>query len=121
MIEDLENAIEQATNKKEQLEKNFENAFNTWTSRKQRNIYVPKQENIFRAWRSYVRKEKNAVNVIGAIVRRRLRCEVFERIRLVGRERHLDSRAALVCTRFFNLVKHGSLVKAFSRWRENSK
>ena len=82
---------------------------------------MPKQENIFKAWRSYVQKEKNAVNVIGAIVRRRLRCEVFERIRLVGRERHLDSRAALVCTRFFNLVKHGSLVKAFSRWRENSK
>jgi flagellar biosynthesis chaperone FliJ len=42
MIEDLDNAIEQATNKKEQLEKNFENAFNTWTSRKQRNIYIPK-------------------------------------------------------------------------------
>lgn len=34
--------------------------------------------------------EKNAVNVIGAIVRRRLRAEVFERIRLVGRERYLD-------------------------------
>lgn len=82
---------------------------------------MPKLENIFGTWRRFIKKEQNAVNVIGAIVRRRLRAEVFERIRLVGRERHLDSRAEKVCMRFFMTIKNGNLLKAFSRWRENSK
>lgn len=65
--------------------------------------------------------EKNAVHVIAAIVRRRLRNEVFQRIRLVGRERHLDHRAEVTCRRFFATIKHGAVLKAFSRWRENVK
>ena len=99
----------------------FKNAFNTLNDRRARNCYVPKKENIFGAWKRYIRMEKNAVNVIGAIARRRLRAEVFERIRLVGRERHLDSRAAVTCHRLFATIKHGALLKAFSRWRENTK
>lgn len=82
---------------------------------------MPKLENIFGTWKRYVKQEKNAINVIGAIVRRRLRCEVFERIRLVGRERHLDNRAEITCRRFFATIKHGAVLKAFSRWRENVK
>lgn len=80
-----------------------------------------KLENIFTTWKRYVKSEKNAVNVIGAIVRRRLRNEVFQRIRLVGRERHLDNRAEITCRRFFESFKHGTLLKVFSRWRENVK
>lgn len=91
------------------------------TDRRAKNLYIPKLENIFGTWRRFVKMEKNAVNVIGAIVRRRLRAEVFERIRLVGRERHLDNRAEITCRRFFLTIKHGALLKAFSRWRENSK
>ena len=120
-IEDMKEQLEQATATKEQLERKFEQAFNIWTDRKERNIYVNKLENIFTTWKRYVKAEKNAVNVIGAIVRRRLRNEVFQRIRLVGRERHLDSRASICCKRFFETIKHGALLKAFSRWRENVK
>lgn len=41
------------------------------------NTYIEKHRNIFMTWRDFVRREKNAVNVIGAIARRTLRTEVF--------------------------------------------
>jgi hypothetical protein len=106
---------------KEAMQAQFKKAFNTMCERRAKNLYIPKLENIFGTWARYVKQEKNAVNVIGAIVRRRLRAEVFERIRLVGRERHLDHRAEITCKRLFAKIKHGALIKAFSRWRENSK
>lgn len=43
----------------------------------QNNVYINKKRNIFCSWREYVRREKNAVNVIGAIARRTMRIEVF--------------------------------------------
>lgn len=71
-------------------------------------------------WRDFVRREKNAVNVIGAIARRTLRIEVFRRIRMIARERFLDKNAERICTNFWNMFKHANLKKAFSKWRLNS-
>lgn len=67
-----------------------------------------------------MRREKNAVNVIGAIARRTLRIEVFRRIRMIARERFLDKNAERICTNFWNMFKHANLKKAFSKWRLNS-
>ena len=89
----LSSQLEQATLNRDQIQTNFENAFATFKARKAGNVYVPKLENIFMEWRSYVNKEKNAVNVIGAIARQTLRREVFQRIRAAAREQHLDDRA----------------------------
>jgi hypothetical protein len=107
-ITDLCDKLDEATKKREQLDGRFERAFHTWTERQKRNVYIPKKENIFGNWKRFVKMEKNAVNVIGAIVRKRLRAEVFERIRLVGRERHLDKRAEITCRRMFATIKHGA-------------
>lgn len=71
-------------------------------------------------WREYVRRERNAVNVIGAIARRTLRIEVFQRIRLAARENYLDKDAVRRLTNFFHMFKHAVLKKTFSRYRQNS-
>jgi hypothetical protein len=54
-------------------------------------------------WREFVKKERNAVNAIGAIARRTLRIEVFRRIRMVARENYLDADAKRICTNFFRM------------------
>ena len=65
-------------------------AYETLVSRRKNNVYIDKRRNILNTWRDYVKREKNAVNVIGAIARRTLRIEVFQRIRMVAREKFLD-------------------------------
>ena len=82
---------------------------------------MPKRENIFREWAYFIKKEKNAVNVIGAIARQTLRREVFQRIRLFAREKYLDDTAIKVCEKFFNHTRDNILRKAVLRWRENAK
>lgn len=52
-------------------------AYETLVSRRKNNVYIDKRRNILCTWRDYVKREKNAVNVIGAIARRTLRMEVF--------------------------------------------
>ena len=52
-------------------------AFNTLTRRVKDNHYIDKRRNILLVWRDFIKAEKNAVNVIGAIARRTLRMEVF--------------------------------------------
>jgi hypothetical protein len=59
------------------MQRQFEKAFETHCSRVNNNVYIEKRRNILKTWRDYVRREKNAVNVIGAIARRTLRIEVF--------------------------------------------
>lgn len=61
-------------------------------------------------WADYIKREKNAVNVIGAIARKHLRMEVFSRIRLVARERYLEVNAEKVITNFARIFK-ASLVR----------
>ena len=100
---------------------NFKTALETFQGRKSDNIYVPKTESIFLEWVSFVKKEKNAVNVIGALARQTLRKEVFQRIRAAAREKHLDDRAIKTAKKFFMSFKNSNLRKAFLRWRENSK
>lgn len=102
------------------MQKNFDKALETHIGRMKNNVYIEKRRNILNTWRDFVRREKNAVNVIGAIARRTLRIEVFQRIRMVARERFLDKNAERICTNFYNMFKHANLKKVFSRWRENS-
>ena len=68
-----------------------------------------------------MKKEKNAINTIGAIARMTLRKEVFNRIRAAAREKYLDDRAIRTANKFFLAFKNGNLRKAWLRWRENSK
>lgn len=117
----LSSQLNQATLNRDQIQTNFENAFATFKARKAGNVYVPKLENIFMEWVSYVRREKNAVNVIGAIARQTLRKEVFQRIRAAAREKHLDDRAIRTATKFVLSCKNSNLRKAWNRWRENTK
>ena len=84
-------------------------------------MYVNKKENIFLEWAAFIKKEKNAVNVIGAIARMALRKEVFQRIRAAAREKHLDDRAIRTANKFFLAFKNSNLKKAWNRWRENMK
>ena len=62
---------------RDSLHKQFKNAFNTHVGRVQGNTYIEKRRNIFCTWRDFIKREKNAVNVIGAIARRTLRTEVW--------------------------------------------
>lgn len=71
-------------------------------------------------WRDYIKSEKNAVNVIGAIARKTLRMEVFQRIRLVARENFLDKDACRKMNNFFRLVKNNVMKKSMVMWRKNS-
>lgn len=98
----------------------FEKAFEIHVTRVKSNVYIEKRRNILNTWREYVRRERNAVNVIGAIARRTLRIEVFQRIRMQARENYLDANAKRILTNYFSMSKHGNLKKAFSRWRQNS-
>lgn len=117
----LTQSLNTATQNRDQIKKNFKNAFATFQARKAGNVYVPKLENIFMEWVAYIRKEKAAVNVIGAIARVTLRREVFQRIRAAAREKHLDDKAIATANKFFLAFKNGNLRKAWLRWRENTK
>jgi len=90
------------------------------TRRVRDNHYIDKRRNILLVWRDYIRQEKNAVNVIGAIARKTLRMEVFQRIRLVARENHLDKDACRKMNNFYRLVKMNILKKSMVTWRKNS-
>jgi hypothetical protein len=46
--------------------------------------------------------------------------EVFQRIRLVARENHLDKDAKRKLSHFFRLMKHNLERKAMVTWRKNS-
>jgi hypothetical protein len=71
-------------------------------------------------WRDFVKRERNAVNVIGAITRRTLRIEVFQRIRMVAREKFLDNDAKRICDNFYTLMKNKNLKRIVRRWQLNS-
>lgn len=60
------------------------------------------------------------MNIIGAIARRTLRVEVFQRIARQARENHLEARADVITIRFRNMFLLSNLRKAMSRWRENT-
>lgn len=99
------------------MKANYAKALATHIGRIQNNVYVDKRRNIFCVWAEYIKKEKNAVNIIGAIARKQLRMEVFSRIRLVARERFLEANAERIMTNLFKLMKSNITTKAFSRWR----
>ena len=103
------------------MKDNFKSAFTAYKRRKDGNVYIPKLEHIFTEWAAHIKKEKAAVNVIGAIARQTLRREVFQRIRLAAREKFIDDTAIKVADRYFKSFKYGTLRKAWLRWRENSK
>jgi hypothetical protein len=84
------------------------------------NTYVDKTKNIFLVWKDYVRREKNAIHVIGAITRKYLRMEVFSRIRLVARENFLDQRAEKLLIKYARLWKQKLIGHFFSKWRVNN-
>ena len=58
--------------------------------------------------------------MIGAIARKTLRMEVFQRVRLVARERFLEDDARRKMMKYFRLVKNSCLKKAMVTWRKNS-
>ena len=118
--EELQNAVAEQTALKEQLNANFDKAFETLTRRVQEDHYVDKRRNILLVWRDFIRQERNAVNVIGAVARKTLRMEVFQRIRLVARENYLDKDACRKMNTYFRLVKNNLLRKAMVTWRKNS-
>jgi len=113
----LQIQLNEAINLKEQLQANYEKALETHISRINNNTYIDKRRNIFCVWADYIKKEKNAVNVIGAITRKHLRMEVFSRIRLVARENYLEQNAEKIITNFARMFKASLLKKAYSKWR----
>jgi len=84
------------------------------------NTYVEKRRNIFCVWADYIKKEKNAINTIGALARKSMRMEVFTRVRLVARENFLDAKANKIMNNFARMFKANIVNHAFSRWRTNS-
>ena len=100
---------------------NLDNAMIAFRRRKEGNVYIDKREHIFTEWALYIKKEKAAVNVIGAIARMTLRREVFQRIRLAAREKFLDDTAERIAHRYFDGFKASILRKVWLRWRENAK
>jgi len=116
-VEELNRKLQEATQTRDQLKRNYEVAFETHVSRIGKNTYIDKRENIFRVWREYIRKEKNAINVIGAIARKHMKTEVFSRIRLTAREKFLDLNADRVMSNFWRLFKQALVRGAFSKWR----
>ena len=118
--EELAQQVAEQTALKEQLNQNFEKAFDTLTRRVRENHYIDKRRNIVLVWRDYIKQEKNAVNVIGAIARKTLRMEVFQRIRLVARENYLDKDACRKMNHFYRLMKNNLLRKAMVTWMKNS-
>jgi hypothetical protein len=95
-------------------------AYETLVSRRKNNVYIDKRRNILNTWRDYVKREKNAVNVIGAIARRTLRIEVFQRIRMVAREKFLDRDAQRICNNFYSLMKAKNLKRVIRKWQTKS-
>ena len=85
-----------------------------------KNTYIDKRKHIFVTWMDFIRKEKNAINVVGALTRKNLRMEVWSRIRLAARENYLDRRAMKVCTAFFNMLKSHLVLHAFAKWRRKN-
>jgi len=81
---------------------------------------VDKRRNILLVWKDFIKQEKNAVNVIGAISRKTLQMTVFKRIRLVARENYLDKDALRKMNNFFRLTKNNILKKSMVMWRKNS-
>jgi len=99
------------------LKANYEKALETHISRINNNTYIDKKRNIFCCWADFIKKEKNAVNVIGAIARKQLRMEVFSRIRLVARENYLEANSEKIITNFARMFKANLVRKAYSKWR----
>ena len=85
--------LREKTKDRNQMKVNLDNAMIAFRRRKEGNVYIDKREHIFTEWALYIKKEKAAVNVIGAIARMTLRREVFQRIRLAAREKFLDDTA----------------------------
>ena len=102
------------------MKQNYEKALETHISRIKNNTYVNKTKNIFCVWADFIKREKNAVHVIGAIARKHLRMEVFSRIKLVARENYLDQRASKILNNYFRLLKQKLLYRSFSKWRVNN-
>ena len=119
-VEELSKQLQQASHMKDQLKTNFDKALNTHINRIQNNTYVDKRRNIFCVWADYIKKEKNAVNVIGAIARKALRMEVFTRIRQQARENYLDANAEKIITNFARMFKQRLINRYFSKWRQNN-
>jgi hypothetical protein len=105
---------------KDQLKTNFEKALDTHISRSSKNHYIDKRKNIFTTWADYVKREKNAINTIGALTRKYLRMEVWSRLRLVARENYLDTRAEKILSNFTRMFKKNLMFHSFSKWRVNS-
>jgi hypothetical protein len=119
-IEQLTKTLNDTIRLRDMLQANFELAYNIHKDRTARNTYVEKRKHIFVAWKDFVKREKNAVNVIGAIARRTLRVEVFQRIARMAREKYLDTKAENTMIAFHNLFLRSILRKHMSRWRENT-
>ncbi len=90
---------------KEQLKTNYDKALATHIARIKKNHYVDKRRNIMLVWAEFIKREKNAINVIGAITRKYLKQEVFSRIRLTARENYLEANAERVITNYARLFK----------------
>jgi hypothetical protein len=102
---------------RDQLENNFDKALNIHLKRKAENKYIDKRLNILLMWKEVNRREKNAVNVIGAIARQTFHREIFQRIRQQARENFLESEAYRKQGALFRLMKASQLRVAFGRWR----
>jgi len=89
----------------------------THISRIQNNVYIDKRRNILYHWADFARKQKNARNVLCAIIRKQLRQEVFQRIRLVARERFLEASALRILTNYTRIFKTSLVRRAFGSWR----
>lgn len=74
---EMEQKLTETKDLKDKLQNNFNTAFSIHSKRSAGNTYVEKRRDIFVTWKDYVKREKNAVNVIGALARRTLRTEVF--------------------------------------------
>ena len=97
--------LDEAVQLRDQLKQNFEKALNTHVARLGSNTYIDKKRNIFSVWADFIKREKNAINVVGAITRKYMRMEVFSRIRLAAREHYLESRAERIVTNFARMFK----------------
>lgn len=113
----LQEQLKDASALKEQLRGNYEKALETHIGRVHSNTYIEKRRNIFCVWADYVKQEKNAVHIIGAIARKHMRMEVFSRIRLAARENFLDSFAQRTLETYGRTFKTSLLRQAYSKWR----
>ena len=109
--------FEHKTIEKDNLQRGFDQAYDTYCSRMANNTYTDKKRQILVTWREYVKREKNACNVIGAIARRTLRIEVFQRIRMAAREKFLDNEAERICNNFWRMFHKKQLMRAMVRWK----